>query len=485
MRVSPFNPSVLIGVLSLALTPAFATQTYLVTDLGSLGGLTATAAGINNSNQVAGTSTLSTPAFDAFLYANGQMQDLGNLGGDSSAAALNNLGHVVGYSTTATQVVPFLFRNGTMMNLGVPAGVTTGMANGVNDSDQVVGDFTSGPRRHTITRAFLWQNGVYTDIGTLGENYAVADAINDAGQIVGTSINNSGQADAFLWQDGVMTDLGTLPGGFSSAAFAINSQSQIAGESSTAGFGPEHAVVFRNGTVIDLGVLAGFTTSAATGINDAGIIVGTGTNSGVQHAFLLTPTNAVTEPAAPINLLATSGNATVSLTWTASVGATSYNVKRATSSSGPFTTIASVSATSFTDTMVANCTVYTYVVSAVNSAGESPNSGSVTGDPQGLPAAPGNLTAKPNTQANLFDGSAIVLAWRNNASSSCSELVIIERSTDGVNFQDEFSVGSNQNTVIDGFLNAGTRYFYRVRAESAAGDSANSNIASVVAPPSS
>jgi hypothetical protein len=51
-----------------------------------------------------------------------------------------------------------------------------------------------------------------------------------------------------------------------------------------------------------------------------------------------------------------------------------------------------------------------------------------------------------------------------------------------VNFQDAFAVGTNQDTVVDGFLNSGTRYFYRVRAQSTGGESAPSNIASAVAP---
>jgi cellulose 1,4-beta-cellobiosidase len=172
-----------------------------------------------------------------------------------------------------------------------------------------------------------------------------------------------------------------------------------------------------------------------------------------------------------------------SLSWMGSVGATSYNVKRSTSSSGPFSTIASVIATDFTDHAVVNCQTYSYVVSAVNSAGESPNSAVAGGDPQSVPAAPTNLTAKPNTQNNLFIGSAIILAWQNNP--NCMDSVIIERSTDGKNFQDAFSVGPNQFTIADGELNAGTRYFYRVRSQSTGGQSGPSNTASAVAPPSS
>ena len=79
-------------------------------------------------------------------------------------------------------------------------------------------------------------------------------------------------------------------------------------------------------------------------------------------------------PATPTGLTATPGGSFVTLNWNASSNATSYFVKRATVSGGPYTTNASTTATSFTDTNVANCTTYYYVVSGVNAIGESTNS---------------------------------------------------------------------------------------------------------------
>lgn len=90
-----------------------------------------------------------------------------------------------------------------------------------------------------------------------------------------------------------------------------------------------------------------------------------------------------TAPAAPTNLTATAGNEQVALSWKASSGATSYNVKRTTTSGGPYTTIASdVTATSYTDKNVTNGTTYYYVVSAENATGESANSAQVSATPQ-------------------------------------------------------------------------------------------------------
>ena len=72
-------------------------------------------------------------------------------------------------------------------------------------------------------------------------------------------------------------------------------------------------------------------------------------------------------PAAPTGLSATAGNAQVSLTWSASSGAVSYRVKRATIHGGPYTTVASgLAATGYSDSAVSNGVTYFYVVSAVN-----------------------------------------------------------------------------------------------------------------------
>src|SRR5207248_2129848 len=86
-------------------------------------------------------------------------------------------------------------------------------------------------------------------------------------------------------------------------------------------------------------------------------------------------------PGAPTNVVATAGNGQVGLSWSASSGASSYNVKRSTTNGGPYTTVASPSTTSYTETGLTNGTTYYYVVSAVNTSGESSNSGQVSATP--------------------------------------------------------------------------------------------------------
>lgn len=77
-------------------------------------------------------------------------------------------------------------------------------------------------------------------------------------------------------------------------------------------------------------------------------------------------------PAAPTGLTAASNTAQVYLTWTASPGATSYNIKRSLTNGGPYTTMAAVlAATNYNDTAIANGASYYYMVTAVNANGES------------------------------------------------------------------------------------------------------------------
>lgn len=140
----------------------------------------------------------------------------------------------------------------------------------------------------------------------------------------------------------------------------------------------------------------------------------------------------VPSPAAPSGLAATGGNAEVSLTWNASTGATSYNVKRATASGGPYSTISSPATTSYTDSGLTNGTTYYYVVSAVNSGGESANSSQVSATPSSTTAV--NLTVDvlsdrhaispyvygwnfPNSTADITDSGTTFVRWGGDAAS--------------------------------------------------------------------
>ncbi len=87
-------------------------------------------------------------------------------------------------------------------------------------------------------------------------------------------------------------------------------------------------------------------------------------------------------PSAPTNLLASPGDTTVSLTWSAVMGASTYTVKRSTTSGGPYTQIGTTNTPSYTDTGLTNGTTYDYVIVASNSFGDSPLSSQASATPQ-------------------------------------------------------------------------------------------------------
>ena len=101
------------------------------------------------------------------------------------------------------------------------------------------------------------------DLGTLGGPYSGAIAVNERGEVAGSSDTEDGSTHAFLWtvQDG-MFSLGTLGGRHSSPA-ALNERGEVAGSSETED-GDTHAFLWRpQGGMIDLGTLGGRHSSAA------------------------------------------------------------------------------------------------------------------------------------------------------------------------------------------------------------------------------
>lgn len=99
-------------------------------------------------------------------------------------------------------------------------------------------------------------------------------------------------------------------------------------------------------------------------------------------------------PAAPAGLSASAGNARVNLTWTATSGAASYRVKRATTSGGPYTQVAAPTSAGYNDISLTNGTTYYYVVTAVNTSGESSNSAQASAKPA-APAVVGGCDNLP------------------------------------------------------------------------------------------
>jgi hypothetical protein len=112
-----------------------------------------------------------------------------------------------------------------------------------------------------------------------------------------------------------------------------------------------------------------------------------------------------TTPAAPAGPAATGGNGQAALSWQAVTNAASYNVKRAATAGGPYTNIANVTTTNFTDSGLTGGTTYYYVVSALNPAGESANS---------VPAGATTLS-QPRVVGSSLVGGSLVCSGTNGS----------------------------------------------------------------------
>ena len=149
------------------------------------------------------------------------------------------------------------------------------------------------------TSSFLWEAGVVTELPTLGGDWTAAHDINDAGQVVGQTTNGQSRVDpindpatahipvwrAFLWQDGEITDLGTF-GGQSSTAIAINNLGHVIGRADTpefrfftefAALPIQRPFLWQDGVMVDLNDLvspdAGITITNVLDINNVGQIL--------------------------------------------------------------------------------------------------------------------------------------------------------------------------------------------------------------------
>jgi probable HAF family extracellular repeat protein len=314
------DPNAPICFADCTISPAFEWQNGHLTDLGALPGPNSSCpTWVNDRGTVAGVSEYAVDKSagwaleDAVLWSQGKLIDLGTLGGNQSdAGAVNDEGQVAGAALNAvpdpvpdsagvlattncaitpintTEVRAFVWQDGVMHDLGTLGGPDA-MASWINDRGQVAGQsFTNSvvnaSTGYPTMDPFLWQNGKMIDLGTLGGTSGTANWLTAQGEVVGTSNLVGDQAhNAFAWRNGKMTDLGTL-GGTNSEAFFANDDGTVVGR---ADFSPtssdHHAFLWQNGKMIDLGTVDGDASSTAYCVNARDQVVG---DSSGGHAWL-------------------------------------------------------------------------------------------------------------------------------------------------------------------------------------------------------
>lgn len=216
-------------------------------------------------------------------------------------------------------------------------------------------------------------------------------------------------------------------------------------------------------TYLDEGVTNGSTYDYAV------VAIGPGGQSPPSMRARATPIGA---PPVPRNLQGSAGQGRVLLSWSASAGAATYVVKRATSAAGPYATVATIVDTTYTDTSVSNGTTYHYKVSAANAGGGSDDAGPLQAMPVDVPVAPSGLTLLPGDHQ-------ISLLWQPSPGTAT---YTIKRATSPKGpFTTIATVEGTSHTDKD--VDPRSTYHYTITAANAAGRSGASEPASAAPKP--
>ena len=250
-----------------------------------------------------GTNLICLP----FVWRDGAMVPLPTLGGNGQAVAINSRGQVAGSAENETldatcpsnfefrQIEPVLWEKGEIHKLPTVAGDPDGSVHAINDNGEAVGNTLdcTGSSFHAVR----WQHRKAIDLGTLDGLLLSPLALNNRGQIVGFAVSQDDSnfvLVAFLWQNGVATNLGTLPPDVFSLARGINDKGQVVGDSCDADFSCR-AFLWQDGTMTELNTLVRTPNAPflenGNRINSRGQIAGKTTVQGtdIADAFLATP----------------------------------------------------------------------------------------------------------------------------------------------------------------------------------------------------
>jgi len=255
---------------------AVAWQDGQVINLGTLGGNESYAIGANNRGQVVGAAanTVADPfsiffgwgtQTRAFLWTQSQgLQDLGTLGGpDAFAGIINDRGQIFGISYTSdvpnplTGVPPFdAFLYENGNMMDIPNGFGGSQTSPLGANNRGQLIGNASFADETTSHPFLWSKGKWIDLGTFGGTFGDPASINDAGAVTGhAAIPDNSAVHGFLWKKGVLTDISTVDGDDCSAGISINSANQIVGQSFACDGSVSHAFLWENGKIVDLNSL--------------------------------------------------------------------------------------------------------------------------------------------------------------------------------------------------------------------------------------
>jgi titin len=248
-------------------------------------------------------------------------------------------------------------------------------------------------------------------------------------------------------------------------------------------------IVFRSAT--SGGTYTQVGTPSASPYNDGGLTASTpyyykvkaanavGESDYSSEVTATTQAPPVVAPGIPTGVGATATSSTsISVSWTAVSGATSYKVFRSATSGGTYTQVGTPASSPYADAGLTASTAYYYKVSAVNSAGESGQSSYASATTQAPPLqAPGIPTG---VGATATSSMAISVSW--TAVNGATSYKIFRSPVSGGTYYMQVGTSATSPYLNTG-LTASTPYYYKVSAVNSVGESAQSSEATATTPP--